>query len=130
MKTINFYDIPEHIPSLEFDEDHLDMKLLFSTNCYIWSTETELEYNKAKEEIKKISFKGNKWEIYCSYDVFGFDYIIRQQKESNYIIVTISFETENIERSEIENIDNALEEIYSKCRYIQNKYHYFDYSNF
>lgn len=118
---INFYDLVNHIPTLEFDGDKTD-KRLHSQEQFNWGAKLESEYKEAEKQIETLVKRGKGWEIYCWCDVSGWDYWMNQQEESNYIMTTIMFDESAVEESEIEAIKNALDEILYDAECISETY--------
>jgi hypothetical protein len=122
-KKIKFWNLPKEIKLIKFLFDgEKDNKYLDIVESFSWSAKKEKKYYKITNQIDELEVLGNGWRIYCWYDISGYDYWVKQQEEPNYIEVTISFDKKSILKSEIGNIENALNDILNKCREIENKY--------
>lgn len=114
MKNVKFWDIPDIIkkahPSinLSFDGSKNDYRI-HSDEMFQWAASTKKEYTRLSKLIDKIDYKGNGWVVYGWYDVSGYNYWMKSQEETNYIQITISFDSENVPESEIENIYRAVD---------------------
>ena len=120
---MKFWEIIKEIPSLEFDGDKTNRRL-HSVEQYNWGAKEEPKYAKAEEEIDAIFFKGDGWEVYCWYDVSGWDYWMNNQEESNYIMTTIAFENEDVSPQEISKIKSAVDEALYTAENISFQYSY------
>lgn len=123
IEKIKFNELVDHIQGLDFDGDESDLRL-HSDEYFSWSADNEEEYNKAEKEIDSIEYKGKGWEIYASYDVSGFGYWVERQHEYNHIHITVSFDDEFIDESEIDKINEALDSAISDAYRISEKYDY------
>jgi hypothetical protein len=122
--TIKFYELADILDlDLEYDGDETDLRL-HGNEMLNWGAETEAEYKEAADAIDAISFKGNGWEVYAWCDVSGFNYWMVQQEEQNYINVTIMFDVDTVDVSEIPAIKNAIESAYIEAYSISEKYDY------
>jgi hypothetical protein len=117
---IKFYEIDL---DLEYDGDETDLRL-HGREKLNWGAETAAEYEEATNAIDAISYKGNGWEVYATYDVSGFDYWMMQQEEPNYINMTIMFDNDTVDVTEITAIKNAMDMAYSDAYSIAEKYDY------
>jgi hypothetical protein len=121
---IKFYEIANILDlDLEYDGDETDLRL-HGREKLNWGAETAAEYEEATNAIDAISYKGNGWEVYATYDVSGFDYWMLQQEEPNYINMTIMFDNDNVDVTEIPAIKNAMDMAYSDAYSISEKYDY------
>jgi hypothetical protein len=93
MRTIKFYDIPEHIKSLVFDGDKTDLRL-HDQHFYNWAFDNQEDYEKQEADIDKFKIKGEGYEVYMWCDVSGFEYWTKYGQDLNYIQVSISFFSE------------------------------------
>jgi hypothetical protein len=119
---IKFYEIA-NILDLDLDGDKTDLRL-HGRKKLNWGAETAAAYEEATNAIDAISYKGNGWEVYATYDVSGFDYWMMQQEEPNYINMTIMFDNDTIDATEIPAIKNAMDMAYSDAYSIAEKYDY------
>ena len=117
---IKFYEIDL---DLEYDGDETDLRL-HGREKLNWGAETPAEYEEATNAIDAISYKGNGWEVYAIYDVSGFDYWMLQQEQPNYITMTIMFDNDTVDVTEIPAIKNAMDMAYSDAYSISEKYDY------
>jgi hypothetical protein len=121
---IKFYEIANILDlDLKYDGDETDLRL-HGEEKLNWGAETNAEYEEATNAIDAISYKGNGWEVYATYDVSGFDYWMMQQEEPNYINMTIMFDNDTIDATEITAIKNAMDMAYSDAYSISEKYDY------
>jgi hypothetical protein len=121
---IKFYEIANILDlDLEYDGDETDLRL-HGEEKLNWGAETNAEYEEATNAIDAISYKGNGWEVYATYDVSGFDYWMLQQEEPNYINMTIMFDNDTVDVTEITAIKNAMDMAYSDAYSIAEKYDY------
>jgi hypothetical protein len=121
---IKFYEIANILDlDLEYDGDETDLRL-HGEEKLNWGAETNAEYEEATNAIDAISYKGNGWEVYATYDVSGFDYWMLQQEEPNYINMTIMFDNDTVDVTEITAIKNAIDMAYSDAYSIAEKYDY------
>lgn len=122
---IPFYELPELIKRgrLTFDGDKTDLRL-HSDDMFRWGAKTKRDYEIAERKIDKIEYKGKGWTIYAGYDVSGFNYWMKKMEETNYMMLTVCFDTETIDRSEIEAIDRALDSALADAEALENKYNY------
>lgn len=125
---IKFYDIPNHIKHLEFDGDKTDLRLHSQEN-FNWGADNESEYKKAQKEIDAIEYKGKGWTIYAWYDVSSYNYWMKQVQEKNYIQLTVAFDKDTVDESEIEKIANALDKALADADAIAFKYSYDPYND-
>lgn len=125
MKKIPFYELPHLISGtrLTFDGDKTDFRLHVEESCN-WGGETEEGYNKACEMIDAITYKGEGWQIYAWYDVSGYQYWMKTMEEQNYIQITLTFDGETVNDSEILAISNALDLASSCADEIQHEYNF------
>ena len=123
MKTVKFWDIPNTIKNLTFDGDKSDMRL-HNDSDFNWGAKTKKDYQKAIKLIDKISYKGNGWQLYAWYDVSSYEYWMKQQQEQNYITISVSFDNEDIQESEIKEIDNAIIAAEIEAGQIADNYNY------
>lgn len=125
MKKIKFWDIPKLVKygQLTFDGDKTDLRL-HSDLCFVWGAKTKAKYNAATKAIDSLSAKGNGWEIYAWYDVSGFEYWMKRMEETNYIQITVAFDAETIDESEVNKIDSAIDTALAEAEAIQNEYNY------
>ena len=124
MKKINFWDIPNLIKGnyhLTFDGDKKDLRLHSEEN-FRWGGKTKKEYNKAAKEIDGIEAKGNGWSLYAWYDVSSYEYWMKKMEETNYIQITVSFDKEKVNESELPLIVKALDNALAEAEAIENKY--------
>ena len=122
--TIKFYEIANILDlDLEYDGDETDLRL-HGEEKLNWGAETAAEYEEATNAIDAISYKGNGWEVYATYDVSGFDYWMMQQEEQNYLTMTIMFDNNTVDVTEITAIKNAMDMAYSDAYSIAEKYDY------
>lgn len=108
---------------MTFDGDKTDLRL-HSDEIFNWGAKGKRNYNKAEKEIDAIEFKGPGWQVYAGFDVSGFDYWMKRMEETNYVQITIAFDKEDINSSEIDAIYNALDEAHAESESIQNRYNY------
>ena len=108
MKTIKFWDIPSKIKTLDFDGDKTDLRLHNNEN-FRWGAKGIREYKRAEKQIDKFEIKGNGWLLYAGYDVSGFSYWMKQMEETNYISISVMFDSTEINIDEIEKLENALQ---------------------
>ena len=121
MKAIKFYELASD--SLEFDGEKKDFRL-HSPEQYNWGAKDENEYEQAEKEINAISYKGEGWEVYCWFDVSGWDYWMNQQEESNYIMTTVAFESDEVDSSQVEPINTAIDNALNDVLNISQQYSY------
>jgi hypothetical protein len=111
--TIKVTEIPalirQDIRLLDVSENQLDVE----QNDY-WTRETENTYNKVTAKLDKISAKGKGYEIYVWYDVSGFDYWVIKQEEENYAQITIKFDNDFINKSQLNALVTKIERVVSK----------------
>lgn len=117
-KKIKFYELPKQIPELEFDGEETALRL-DDINRYSWNAKTKKIYESIESKIDAIEFKGKGWSIHCWCDVSGFNYWHKIMQEENYIQITIAFDTDEIEESEVNKIRNALWDAEYKCEELQ-----------
>lgn len=118
---MKFYELEsEH---LEFDGDKTDLRL-HSVEQYNWGAKEEKDYIEAENKIESISYKGNGWEVYCWFDVSGWDYWMNQHEEPNYIMTTVIFEKEDIDKKEAKLINEAVENALDDALDISLTYNY------
>lgn len=128
-ETIKFWDLPDHENIIEegfplqFDGDKTDLRL-FADPYTRWSAKGKREYKKAEKAINNIEYKGNGWLIYAIYDVSGYDYWVKQMEETNYLLLIIRFDSENLLVSEIPALKNALITALSDAEQIGLTYNY------
>lgn len=125
MKQIPFYELPKLIKMgrLTFDGDKTDLRL-HSEDMFRWGAKTKTAYQKAEKEIDKIEYNGKGWKIYATYDVSGFHYWMKRMEETNYISITVAFDAETIEETEIVAIDKALDSALADADALEYKYNY------
>tara|TARA_R110000868_G_scaffold392913_1_gene663796 strand:+ start:94 stop:492 length:399 start_codon:yes stop_codon:yes gene_type:complete len=125
MKQVNFWDIPQLIKygKFNFDGDKKDLRL-HSDESFRWGAKTKTKYNAGKKAIDRISAKGNGWQIYAWYDVSSFEYWMKQMEETNYIQITISFDAETIDETELSKLDSAIDNALAEAEAIENQYNY------
>jgi hypothetical protein len=128
MENIKFYQIADLL-DLEYDGDAEDTRL-HGNEVLNWGAETEEDYEKATKEIDAISYNGNGWQVYAWYDVSGYDYWMIQQQEPNYINITVSFDSDEINRDEIPNIQKAVDSAYEDAYSISERYDYMPNSEY
>lgn len=118
METIEFNKIPE-LPEfrnlLTFDGDKTDFRL-HSENHILWFEKDQKEYEKIEKLIDKYEVSKEHYHIYAWCDISGYDYWINQQKEENYIQLSVMFNKSNIPL-------NCLNELRHD---IDNAFRYFD----
>lgn len=118
-KTIKYWILPCIIPSFISiggrSDLFLDMEELFN-----WMANTENQYNKVTARIDKWVVKGKGWKLYCWYDISGFGYW-KKQNDSNYVQISIIFDTENILISQINKIELGLDRLIKKCNTLTDK---------
>lgn len=120
---INFWNIPNYIKELEFDGDKTDLRL-HSDNWYNWGADNEEDYEEATELIDSIEEKGNGYTIYCWCDISGYDYWMINMQETNYIQISVMFDSPTIDESELENLKTLLDKVNSKCVSIATRFNY------
>jgi len=125
MDTIKFYDIPKLVTmgKLTFDGQKDDLRL-HCDDSFSWGAKNKTAYNKAAKAIDKIQYSGNGWKIYAWYDISGYDYWMKNMKETNYIQITVAFDTEDIDKDEIGAIDKALDSAIADADALQKEYSY------
>ena len=124
MKQILVYNMPELIKQagkLTFDGDKTDFRL-HAEDQFNWGAKTKKEYNAATKAIDAIQYKGKGWQLYAWYDVSSYEYWMKQQQEQNYIQISISFDTEKVDESEIEIIAKALDSALADADALEFKY--------
>ena len=122
MDTIKFYQLA-NLLDLAYDGDETDLRL-HGKEILNWGAETEEEYNQVTESIDAISYEGNGWHVYAWYDVSGYDYWMIQQEEPNYINITVSFDSDEVDRDEIPNIQKAIDSAYEEAYAISEMHYY------
>ncbi len=133
---IPFYELPKLIKMgrLNFDGDKNDLRL-HTEEMFRWGAKGKRDYTKCAKAIDAIEYKGNGWQIYAWYDVSGFDYWMKKMQETNYIQITISFDTVEINRTELDAIEKAIDSAIADAEALENKYNYdpdqknYDYYN-
>lgn len=125
MKKIPFYELPQLITigRLTFDGDKTDF-VLHAEEQFNWGAETKKQYNAATKEIDAIKAKGKGWELYAWYDVSSYEYWMINMQEQNYIQITIRFDEQDIQETEIANIQKALDDALATADAIEYKYSY------
>lgn len=124
---MKYFNLPELLAkrniNITFDGDKTDLRLHIDDN-YRWGANVKREYKRASDLIDAIEYKGKGWEIFAWYDVSGFDYWMKQMEETNYIQITIAFDTEDIEDSQLDAIYNALDNATNRAECIAEVYNY------
>lgn len=118
METIKFYELVNLIDEVTND-DKTDLRI-FNDDYYRWTCLNEEGYKEITNQLDTYSIKGNGWKIYLGYDVSGFGYWVEQMEESNYVMIVIAFENEDIDKSEINNIIKALESTQDYCQDLED----------
>lgn len=111
MKTIPFYEIPNHIEELEFDGDRTDLRLHHQDHIN-WTEPNEKEYILTEKELNEFEIKREAYSIYFRYDVSGYEYWVEEQEEENYIGVTVGFNSTDLTLEEVEQLKEDIEEAY------------------
>jgi hypothetical protein len=106
-ETVHFFDIPKHIKDLVFDGDQTDLRLHLE-DMFTWSHTTEKGYKAIENKINKFCVKGKGFTVYMWYDISGYNYWRVRMEENNYLQISVLFESERIEVSELKNIEKAL----------------------
>jgi hypothetical protein len=120
---IKFYEVVKSISDLEYDGDPEDLRLHHEER-FSWGADNEKKYNDAAEEISKIEYKGKGWTVYAFSDTSSYDYWMKQQEEQNYIMITVMFDKETIDESEVENLRKALGKAIDEAENIAYRYDY------
>lgn len=116
---MKFYNIPDHIKSLEFDGDKTDRRL-HHIDSFIWGYLDQESYEETEKLIDKFCIKNHNYEIYFLYDVSGYDYWINGMEEHNYIMITVMFNDTNFEKGHLKDLENDLEKAYDYADQLQN----------
>lgn len=116
-KNINISELPAILEVELVDDKTLDAKESFR-----WGTVNEAEYKKVTDYIDKIDYTGNGWKIYAWYDISGYDYWMENMKESNYIQITLRFDSKQIPQAEVPLIKKALENALYQAYYVEQTY--------
>lgn len=125
---IKFFEVADRIKHLQYDQDPTDLRL-HCEESFRWGAKEEKDYKAAEKEIDNIHYKGKGWEIYGWYDVSGFDYWMKRQEETNYIQLTVAFDKDTVDESEVEKIDKALDSALADADAIEFKYSYDPYND-
>lgn len=122
---IKITDLPNLITigHLQHDGDDKDLRL-HSEESFRWGGKTKKEYNAAAKEIDNIKANGKGWNLYAWYDVSSYEYWMKQQQETNYIQISLSFDTNTINEDEIPQIVKALDDALASADTIEYKYNY------
>lgn len=127
MKKVIIADLPAILKAynvkVEDDGDDNDLRL-HSSESYRWSADNKKDYDTCAANIDAIKFKGKGWEIYAWCDISGFDYWVVKQEETNYIQLTIAFDEDTIESSEIEGVVKAMKNAEDMAEFLQETYNY------
>lgn len=115
METIKFWEIPKYIKVLTFDGDKKDLRLHLDDIIYWWEDDEE-EYNKLEKEIYEFKIVTKEYRIFAWCDISGYDYWIRQQRESNYIQISIEFFHEDFNKDYLGLLEIEIEKAYNKFR--------------
>lgn len=118
MKTIPFYEIPNHIGDLEFDGDKTDLRL-HHQDIINWTAPNEEEYILTENEIDDFEIERKAYSIYFRYDASGFEYWVEEQEEENYIAITVGFNSTELTIEEVEQLKADVEEAYFKASLYQ-----------
>lgn len=123
MSIIKFYEITKEMLGyhITFDGDKSDLRL-HSDDTFQWGAKLKRAYQKAEKLINKIEFKGEGWQIYAWCDVSGFDYWMKSQQETNYIQITIAFDTESIDADELPALKSAYDKAMGMAAEIADTY--------
>jgi hypothetical protein len=108
------------IPGFEHDGNNEDFRLHLKED-YRFSARKKKDYNKIRKDIDNFLISGDGWEVYCWYDISGFDYWVKNMKESNYLTISISFTNSEIDDLEIDKIISASESAMAFCYDIQER---------
>lgn len=111
MKTIPFYEIPNHIDELEFDGDKGDLRLHHQDHIN-WTEPNKKEYEQTEKELDAFRIKRKSYSIYFRYDVSGYEYWVEEQEEENYIGITVEFNNTDLTLEEVEQLEEDIEEAY------------------
>lgn len=124
---MKYFELPELLAKrnlhITFDGDKTDLRLHSDEN-YRWGAKLKRDYKKACKAIDAIEFKGNGWQVYAWYDVSSFEYWMKQMEETNYIQISIAFDSEDIEDTEVENIYNAIDTAHAIAENIAYEFNY------
>lgn len=124
MEKIKFWELTRFLTSkVEFDGNENNFRL--RSDEFEWGAKSKREYEKAKKEIEAIEYSGKGWSIYARYDLSGFEYWMKRMKQQNYIGITISFNSNEILKSEIKKIDSCLFNALMKIEAISENYSYY-----
>lgn len=127
MQTVKFYSIPklfnESDYQIEFDGNKTDLRLHLESH-FNWGAKTKKEYLKAQKLIDDIQYKGKGWVVYAWYDVSSYEYWMKNMCEQNYIQISIAFDSENIDKSELPNLYSAIDNAWFNANDICNSYDY------
>lgn len=119
MKTSNLCDV---IKRISFDCGNENEYRFDSDENFYWSADIEKEWKEAQKEIENINYKGKNWEIFGWYDLSGFEYWRIEQKEPNYIAITIKVTKSTLTKKEVEAIKKYLDYALADADIIQEKY--------
>lgn len=118
---MKYYDLPNKIETLEFDGDKKELKLHFR-DYFSWGAETEEEYQEAEEAIDYYQVIGKGFQIYMYCDISGYIYWMQQQKETNYINITVVFDSEEFDEKYLPTLEQALKGAQRYAEELEDKY--------
>lgn len=125
MNTLPFYEICNRENMLSFDGDKTNLRLDVKGSFYNhWGADNKADYDKACADIDAIQFSGNGWKLYAWYDISSFTYWMKDQREQNYLQITVSFDSDTIDESEVYKINDAVIDAESMARAICEQYDY------
>jgi hypothetical protein len=116
MKKIKIWEIPNKIDNFGYDKivhdsDKTDLRLHLDYT-FSWGFDKEKDYEEQEKKINSFEIKKPEYTVYMWCDISGFDYWINNMKEPNYIQISISFNSQNFNENNLnelwEDIDNAI----------------------
>ena len=112
---IKFYDIihSNEFKDLVFDGDKKDKRLHLAETLTFFISEKE-EYENVENELITTEKHGNGYTVYAWCDISGYDYWINQEQECNYIQISVAFNKQSINKSELAQLRKDIDNIYEK----------------
>lgn len=108
------------LENMSFVENANEGLVLFdSDEMFRWTAKSKREYERIEKRINKIGKETTAFAVYAWYDVSGFDYWVRRQREPNYIQVTVSIK-KTLNAKQLQDLKNTIDAALCDAECIQS----------
>ena len=120
MESIKIVDLPALLSGW-WD---VEKTTLYNNEDIRWGVPFKTTYAKAEKKIRAFKVKTPCYSIGCEFDVSGFEYWMKNMKESNYCNFSVYFERDELPVSEIEQLKKDIDKALGFLAEIETQFDY------